>query len=256
MLAMLVAPVVAEGCSSKACSQDSDCSIGEACLYWVGSCSARGTCMTFPDPAASGGCGSPAVQCGDSYTVCGCGVTAMSGCKYPAGYASGPTNGDRDCLSPGSTGGPGPDGGDDATGPEAGDANPDAGAGDGAAPDTASEAAAPSCPATYADVPQFSPCSGYVSCNYFGQFNCACVNGGGNALEWECISYNCICSSDDAGCVNQPCTGDADCPSGQHCSQALGSMGLVCSVGCEGDAGAGGPEASCPVGAMCESIAP
>jgi len=115
MLAMMVAPVVAQGCSSKACLQDSDCGLGEACLYWMGSCSARGTCMTFPAPRASGGCGSAAVQCADSETLCGCGVTVMSGCNYPSGYASGPTNGERDCPGPGGTAGPGGDGGVDAS---------------------------------------------------------------------------------------------------------------------------------------------
>ena len=134
-----------------------------------------------------------------------------------------------------------------ATGPEAGGGNPEAGADDGGGPDTTSDGAAPSCPATYADVPQFSPCSAYLSCNYFGQFNCACVYGTDNALEWECISFNCICSSgDDAGCVNQACNTDADCPSGQHCSDYLGQGGNVCSVGCEGDAGPGGPERVLP----------
>lgn len=123
MLAMLLASVVAQGCSGKACSQDSDCELGEACLYPIGSCSARGTCMTFPDPAG-GGCNSPAVRCDDSYPMCGCGVTVMSGCNYPQGYAGGPTNGDTNCASsPGSTGGPGGDGGVDAgTSPEAGEA--------------------------------------------------------------------------------------------------------------------------------------
>lgn len=147
------------------------------------------------------------------------------------------------------------------TGPEAGGGNPDAeagaeaGADDGGGPETGSDGATSTCPATYADVPQFSPCSGNASCNYYGQFNCACIEPG-NVRQWECISFNCICSSSDAGCVNQACHTDADCPSGQHCGQALGSMGTVCSVGCEGDAGPGGPTASCPVGTMCESIAP
>ena len=99
-----------------------------------------------------------------------------------------------------------------ATGPEAGGGNPEAGADDGGGPATASDSAVPSCPATYADVPQFSPCSAYVSCNYFGQFNCVCVEGTDYPLEWECISFNCICSSGDAGCVNQACNTDADCP--------------------------------------------
>jgi hypothetical protein len=59
--------------------------------------------------------------------------------------------------------------------------------------------------------------------------------------------------------VNQACNTDADCPSGQHCGQAIGlggGPGKVCSVGCEGDAGSGGPMASCPFGGTCEHIAP
>jgi hypothetical protein len=122
MLAILLALVVAQGCSGKTCSQDSDCALGEACLYPIGSCSARGTCMTFPDPAG-GGCNSPAVQCNDSYPLCGCGVTVMSGCNYPNGYAGGPTNGDGNCPNAGYPGGPGGyDGVDASPSPEAGEA--------------------------------------------------------------------------------------------------------------------------------------
>lgn len=122
MLVMLVAVVVAQGCSGEACSQDSDCEMGKACLYPIGSCSARGTCMTFPDPSG-GGCNSPAVACQDSYPLCGCGVTVMGGCNYPQGYAGGPTNGDQNCASPGSSGGPGPEDGVDASSNEAGEAS-------------------------------------------------------------------------------------------------------------------------------------
>lgn len=124
MLALLVAAVVAQGCSGgKACSQDGDCALGEACLFQIGSCSARGTCMTFPDPAGTGGCGAPPVECNDSYPLCGCGVTVMGGCNYPQGYAGGPTNGDRNCVIPLGPGEPGDGGGIDAsTSPEAGEA--------------------------------------------------------------------------------------------------------------------------------------
>jgi hypothetical protein len=137
--------------------------------------------------------------------------------------------------------------------PEAGGDTPEAGPSDGGPP---SDGAPSTCPATYADVPQFMPCSGDVSCSYFDHFDCVCTQGADYPREWQCISYNCICSDGDAGCVNEACTTDTDCPSGQHCSQALGSAGKVCSVGCEGDAGQGGSKASCPVGAMCETIAP
>lgn len=136
ILAMLVASVVAQGCSGKACSQDSDCSNGEACLYPIGSCSARGTCMTFPNPAGSGGCNSTAVQCADSNLVCGCGVTVMTGCNYPEGYAGGPTTGEQNCFSAGSTGGSGGgEGGVDAsTSQEAGEAGQKDGASEEAVP--------------------------------------------------------------------------------------------------------------------------
>jgi hypothetical protein len=141
----------------------------------------------------------------------------------------------------------------------------------GHAPDTASDGAASSCPATYADVPQYSSCSGHVSCDYDGQFNCQCMYWG-DTLEWVCTVFNCICLSADAAagtfppgsatssCVNQACNTDADCPSGQHCGQQIGLAGLgpqnVCSVGCEGDFSSGGPMASCPFGGTCEHIAP
>jgi hypothetical protein len=143
----------------------------------------------------------------------------------------------------------------DGGAPDAGGgADASAGTHDGGGPVTISDGAAPSCPATYADVPQFSPCSGPVSCNYFGQFICSCTNVTSlPSWEWECINFNCSCSpGNDAGCVNKPCTTDADCPSGQHCGPGYG--GNVCSVGCMG---AGGSQASCPVvGAICVSFAP
>lgn len=120
---MLVAPVVGQGCSGQACSQDGDCALGEACLFPIGSCSARGTCMTFPDPPGTGGCGAPAVECNSSHPLCGCGVTVMGGCNYPQGYAGGPTTGDTNCVIPFSPGQPGDTGGIDAsTSPEAGEA--------------------------------------------------------------------------------------------------------------------------------------
>ena len=138
----------------------------------------------------------------------------------------------------------------------------------------ASDGAAPSCPATYADVPQFTQCSGFVSCDYYGQFNCQCMYWG-DTLEWVCTDFNCVCLPSDAAagtfppgnatssCMNQFCNTDTDCPSGQHCSQAIGPFvggggtGTgVCSVGCEGDFFSGGAMASCPFGGTCEHIAP
>jgi hypothetical protein len=126
---------------------------------------------------------------------------------------------------------------------------PESGALDSGGPDTAVDSPAPSCPASYTDVPQGGPgtgtsCPGTESCSYFNQFTCYCDEGSG----WECSAANCICiPGNDGGCVNQGCTSDADCPSGQHCSAGLGSE--VCSVGCEGDA-------ACPVGAKCQQFVP
>jgi|HubBroStandDraft_5_1064220.scaffolds.fasta_scaffold75950_2 hypothetical protein len=165
-------------------------------------------------------------------------------------------------------------GANDGGGPEAGGGNPEADANDSGGPDTVSDGAAPSCPATYADVPQFSPCSGYVSCDYYGQFNCQCMYWG-DTLEWVCTDFNCVCLPSDAAagtfppgnatssCMNQYCNTDTDCPSGQHCSEAVGPFVSgggtgtgVCSVGCEGDFSSGGAMASCPFGGTCEHIAP
>jgi hypothetical protein len=107
-----------------------------------------------------------------------------------------------------------------------------------------------SCPASYADVPQGiseanTSCPVAEACSYFGQFMCFCNEGSG----WECIASNCICSSEDGGCVNVACSSDADCPSGQHCAVGLGSPTTVCSAGCEDGV-------ACPAGATCKMFAP
>ena len=107
-----------------------------------------------------------------------------------------------------------------------------------------------SCPATYADVPQGiseanTTCAVAESCSYFGQFTCFCEVGSG----WECTESNCLCLSEDAGCVTVACDSDADCPSGQHCSVNLGAPQRVCSAGCEN----GG---ACPAGTTCKMFAP
>jgi hypothetical protein len=147
----------------------------------------------------------------------------------------------------------------DGGSPDAGGgADGSAGTHDGGGPGIACDGAVPSCPATYADVPQFSECcvAGDMSCHYYGQINCGCVNVTTNPLsnQWECMNYSCACSpGNDAGCINKPCTTEADCPSGQHCGPGAG--GNWCSVGCMGDGGVPA-YASCPVGSTCTSIAP
>jgi hypothetical protein len=249
-------PLLGIACSSHSYTELDDCphpgamsypraETGEPC--YLASAAPAGSCekWTKCTTCIVGAVCSDGASAGDYPNYqCSCGGSGTWSCNPGDPDASGCGNILTDAGRP------------DALAPEASGGNPDTGADDGGGPDTASDGAAPSCPATYADVPQFSPCSADVSCNYYGQFSCACVYGAESSREWECISFNCICSSGDAGCVNQACTTDADCPSGQHCSDHLGQGGNVCSVGCESDAGPGGPNASCPVGAMCESIAP
>lgn len=151
----------------------------------------------------------------------------------------------------------------ESSGGDGGGADGSAGAHDGGGPAAGSDGAPSSCPATYADVPQFSPCSGSISCSYFGgQFNCGCVNVSTKPLsnQWECVNNDCICSrGNDAGCINKPCTTEADCPSGQHCGRgyaANGNVENVCSVGCGIDGGEGQSPALCPVETNCVGIAP
>jgi hypothetical protein len=105
-----------------------------------------------------------------------------------------------------------------------------------------------SCPATYADVPEGTSdtsCPGTESCSYYDQFTCFCDEGSG----WECLESNCLCTSDDGGCVVTACNSDADCPSGQHCGVNLGAPQRVCSAGCENGK-------ACPAGTTCKMFAP
>jgi len=137
---------------------------------------------------------------------------------------------------------------------------------------TASDGAAQSCPPTYADITQGAQCSGPVTCDYYGQFNCQCLvlTSPHGSWQWQCGQFNCICIPADAApgtfppgeaspnCVNQACNSDVDCPSGQHCGSEVApgaTSGLVCSFGCEGDAGPPSTT-SCPFGATCEPIFP
>jgi hypothetical protein len=132
---------------------------------------------------------------------------------------------------------------------------------DGGSPGT--DGAAPSCPAAYADITQGAACAGPLSCDYYGQFHCECaeLTTPATAPQWQCIQSSCLCLPGDAGqgCYNVPCATDKDCPFGEHCGQDVGAVsatGRVCSVGCEGDAGPGGPSAACPSGATCTRLAP
>jgi hypothetical protein len=114
------------------------------------------------------------------------------------------------------------------------DTNPDGG--------TVEAAASAPCPATPAG-PSQGTCDVSGSCSYNNQLSCFCEGS-----SWTCIASNCLCSEQDAGdCVNQGCTRDSDCPSGQLCSVGRGTQ--VCSVGCLG-------ESACPAGAACQMFAP
>jgi hypothetical protein len=54
------------------------------CVYAIGACPGHGECQTPPSVG----------PCGYETTLCGCsGLTVLTGCSYPVGYASGPTNG-------------------------------------------------------------------------------------------------------------------------------------------------------------------
>jgi hypothetical protein len=161
----------------------------------------------------------------------------------------------------------------ESSGGDGGGADGTAGAHDGGGPGTGSDGAPSSCPAAYADITWGAPCSDHgLTCDYYGQFSCACAEVTTNPVSWQwlCQEFNCICLPADAGCatfcpndaspscINKPCTTDADCPSGQHCGQEIGPgapSGKVCSFGCEGDAGPGST-ASCQFGGTCEPIAP
>jgi hypothetical protein len=91
------------------CSSNADCAAGDGCYYAIGSCPGQGECVAIP---TGGGCGA-------EESLCGCdGSQVTSGCGFPGGYASGPTDGSSFCTS--FDAGPGsPDAGTEA-GPGAG----------------------------------------------------------------------------------------------------------------------------------------
>jgi hypothetical protein len=105
VLAVLVAPVLTQGCGAKSCSQTTDCDNGQACLFEMGSCSAQGQCKTFPDNGGSG-CSS-ASGCGALQELCGCNDDIVTtGCGYPQGWASGPSTSGLACFGGGDSGAP------------------------------------------------------------------------------------------------------------------------------------------------------
>ena len=127
VLAAFVASSVAQGCT-KTCETSSDCGSGEACLFPIGSCTAQGQCMKYPDNG-SNGCGGGGGECGYVQGLPGCnGALVSTGCGYPDGYANGPTLGPATETSGGSDAGK--SGFFDATLKEAGQIAPVDGAGE------------------------------------------------------------------------------------------------------------------------------
>ena len=94
----LVALLAGASCGGGACATRAECGSGEACLFKVGKCNARGECVSLPN-----------FGCDSFITYCGChGDIVKSTCGYPDGYATGPSLG-ASCAEPdpGSTTEPG-----------------------------------------------------------------------------------------------------------------------------------------------------
>lgn len=72
-----------DGASGSGCTKDADCPSDQACLFEVGSCSARGECLSLDSLGA---------LCGLVVTYCGCDGQTVGGLCGP-GYAYGPTLG-------------------------------------------------------------------------------------------------------------------------------------------------------------------
>jgi hypothetical protein len=85
--------------ASSTCNSTSDCATDEYCVFPIGSCDAKGSCIGAVD--AGPACG-PAVCAfynarpgcweGATVLVCGCGTEQKAGCGWSGG-ASGPTTG-------------------------------------------------------------------------------------------------------------------------------------------------------------------
>jgi hypothetical protein len=83
-------PVPEAGTHRGPCAVSGDCPSGSSCYYPIGSCDAKGECIEDPAP------GSP--MCKSIEALCGCGGGMVTtGCGFPDGYASGPSNGSSFC---------------------------------------------------------------------------------------------------------------------------------------------------------------
>jgi hypothetical protein len=84
----------------RGCSSNSDCATEDYCVFPIGSCDTKGSCISAID--AGPACGAavcsfygagPGCEAGATVLVCGCGKEQMAGCGWSGG-ASGPTTGD------------------------------------------------------------------------------------------------------------------------------------------------------------------
>ncbi len=91
-------PLPEAGTSVGPCGAGGTCAKGEGCFFPIGSCPSTGACIVLPSQGGT---------CGAEESLCGCdGTPVTTGCGYPSGYASGPTNGSAFCGAA-----PVPDGG-------------------------------------------------------------------------------------------------------------------------------------------------
>ena len=159
------------------CGSDDSCPSGSSCYWAIGSCSAVGECVV----------NSTGPECGAEEILCGCnGQTVTSGCGFPEGFASGPSNGSSDCYPEGPY--PTPDAGVEAGSSEAGGG--EAGSGDSG---TGIEAGTPvgPCGANGA-CPTGASCYFPIgSCSAAGQ----CIEDLGGSSGCQVIEYVCGCGA-------------------------------------------------------------
>lgn len=86
--------------AGSTCNSTSDCASQEYCVFPIGSCDAKGSCIGAVD--AGPACGPavcafynapPGCKAGATERVCGCGTEQKAGCGWSGG-ASGPTTGE------------------------------------------------------------------------------------------------------------------------------------------------------------------